>query len=189
MPNILIISGHTDLETSIVNKEILELLHSKLPNAEIVKLDFLYPGYQIDILKEQERVKKADIILLVFPLFWYSAPAPIHRWLEKTFTHGFAYTSKGGLLKGKTLLVSVTAGCPKEMFTKNGPIGHTIEELMGGFKATCWFSGMSYGGVVFTGDVSYISRTSPDLIKKQKERCVHHVDEILKKIEEVSGEK
>ena len=186
MPNILIISGHTDLETSIVNKEILELLHSKLPNADIVKLDFLYPGYQIDILKEQERVKKADIILFVFPLFWYSAPAPIHRWLEKTFTHGFAYTSKGGLLKGKTLLVSVTAGCPKEMFTKNGPIGHTIEELMGGFKATCWFSGMSYGGVVLLDDVSYLSRINPEMIKKQKERCVHHVDELLKKIKEAS---
>ena len=188
MPNILIISGHTDLENSVVNKEILNLLHSKLPNAEIIKLDSLYPNYEIDALKEQERVKKADIILFVFPLFWYSAPAPIHRWLEKTFTHGFAYTSKGGLLKGKTLIVSVTSGCPKELFAKDGPIG-TIDELMSGFKGTCYYSGMNYGGVVLTDDVGYVSRISPDLVKKQKERCVHHVDELLKKIKEASNEK
>ena len=186
MKNVLIVSGHTDLKESIVNKEILEILQEKLPKAEIIKLDSLYPSYQIDTAKEQQRVKKADIIIFVFPLFWYAAPAPIYRWLEKTFTHGFAYTSKGGLLKGKTLLVSVTAGGPKEDFTKDGPIGYTIEDLMGGFQGTCWYSGMKYAGVVFTGDVSFEDRTSPEKIKTQIERCAHHVDEIMKKVKEIS---
>ena len=186
MSNILIISGHTDLEHSVVNKEILNILHSKLPNAEIVKLDSLYPNFQIDEKKEQERVKKADIILFVFPLFWYAAPAPISRWLEKTFTHGFAYTSKGGLLKGKTLIVSVSSGCPKDYFSKTGLFGYTIDDLMGGFKCTCTFSAMNFGGVVLLDDVSYLSRINPEMIKKQKERCVHHVDELLKKIKEAS---
>ena len=189
MKNVLIISGHTDLKNSVINKQILEILHEKLPKAEIVKLDTLYPNYQIDPLKEQERVKKADIILFVFPLFWYAAPALIYRWLELTFTHGFAYDSKGGKLQGKTLLVSVTAGGPKDLFTKDSPIGYTMEELMGGMKGTCFYSGMKYAGVVFTGDVSYEDRTSPEKIKQQKEKCVQHVDEILKKIKEISEEK
>ena len=39
MKNVLIISGHTDLATSVANKTILETLANRLPKAEIVKLD------------------------------------------------------------------------------------------------------------------------------------------------------
>ena len=47
MKNVLIISGHTDLATSVANKTILETLGNRLPEAEIVKLDELYPDPQI----------------------------------------------------------------------------------------------------------------------------------------------
>ena len=110
MKNVLIISGHTDLSNSVANKQILETLHEKLPDAEIVKLDSEYPDYKIDALKEQQRVKKADIIVFVFPLFWASAPAIIYRWFELTLVHGFAYDSKVGKLQGKKFLLSVTSG-------------------------------------------------------------------------------
>ena len=189
MKNVLIISGHTDLAESIANKQILETLHSKLPTAEIVKLDTLYPNYKIDPLKEQQRVKKADIIVFVFPLFWFAAPPILYRWLEKTFVHGFAHDSKGGKLKGKTLLISVTAGAPENLYTKDGVFGHTIEEFMQGMKATCLFSGMKFGGLVFTGGVSYANRTSPEMIKKQKEVCVKHAEQVVEKIMEISKEK
>ena len=43
MKNVLIISGHTDLAASVANKTILETLNERLPEAEIVKLDELYP--------------------------------------------------------------------------------------------------------------------------------------------------
>ena len=36
MKNVLIISGHTDLATSVANKTILETLANRLPEAEIV---------------------------------------------------------------------------------------------------------------------------------------------------------
>ena len=186
MKNVLIVSGHTDLAESIANKQILETIHEKLPEAEIVKLDSLYPNYQIDPLKEQERVKKADIIVFVFPLFWFAAPPIIYRWLEKTFVHGFAHDSKGGKLQGKTLLVSVTAGAPDNLYTKDGTFGHTIEEFMEGMKATCLFSGMKFDGLVFTGGVSYANRTSPELIKEQKEKCVKHAEQVVEKIKELS---
>ena len=43
MKNVLIISGHTNLAASVANKTILETLNERLPEAEIVKLDELYP--------------------------------------------------------------------------------------------------------------------------------------------------
>lgn len=51
MENILIISGHTDLNNSVANKKILEELSKRLPNAEIDYLSTLYPDYRIDVDK------------------------------------------------------------------------------------------------------------------------------------------
>ena len=73
MKNILVISGHTNLEASVANKKILEVLAERLPDAEIVKLDRLYPDFRIDVAAEQARLLKADVIVLQFPVFWYSA--------------------------------------------------------------------------------------------------------------------
>ena len=118
MKKVLIVSCHPDLNDSVANKQILETLHEKLPNAEIIKLDSLYPDYKIDSKKEQERVKKSDIIVFQFPFFWFAAPAALTRWIEKTFEHRFSHDSKGGKLQGKTLLISVIAGAPEEYLKK-----------------------------------------------------------------------
>ena len=101
MKNVLIISGHTDLAASVANKTILETLNERLPEAEIVKLDELYPDFKIDVEAEQQKLLRADIIVLQFPLFWYSAPSILERWMEETFRHGFSHGSTGDKLKGK----------------------------------------------------------------------------------------
>ena len=75
MKNILIVSGHTNLDASVANKKILEVLTERLPEAEIVRLDRLYPDFRIDVAAEQARLLKADVVVLQFPIFWYSAPS------------------------------------------------------------------------------------------------------------------
>lgn len=54
--NILIVSGHTNLDDSVANKEILYRLKELLPNAEFDLLSELYPDYKIDVEKEQEKL-------------------------------------------------------------------------------------------------------------------------------------
>ena len=81
MKNILIVSGHTDLNNSVANKNILNKLKEKLPNAEYDILSELYPNYQIDVEKEQEKLLKADIIVLQYPVFWYSMPSLLEKWM------------------------------------------------------------------------------------------------------------
>ena len=186
MKNILIISGHTDLSNSVANKQILETLHEKLPKAEIVKLDSEYPDYKIDVLKEQQRVKRADIIVLAFPFFWYAAPAIVYRWMELTLVHGFAYDSKGGKLQGKKLIVSITSAAPNDALTKEGICGHTIEEYMQWIKDSCNIVGFEYEGIMLLGGVGYENRNSPDEVKKTKERCTKHAEQIVEKIKELS---
>ena len=56
MKKVLVISGHTDLATSVANKTILNTISQHLPEAEIVKLDTLYPNFRIDVDAEQQRL-------------------------------------------------------------------------------------------------------------------------------------
>ena len=69
MKKVLVISGHTDLATSVANKTILDTIGQYLPETEIVKLDTLYPDFKIDVDAEQQRLLKADIIVL-HPPYW-----------------------------------------------------------------------------------------------------------------------
>lgn len=69
MKNILIVSGHTDLNDSFANRKIIEKLQKLIPQAEFDLLDKLYPDYRIDVKKEQKKLIKADVIVLQFPIF------------------------------------------------------------------------------------------------------------------------
>lgn len=185
MSNVLIISGHTNLSNSIANRKILETVHTLLPNAEIVKLDELYPDFKIDTAREQQRLLHADVIVLQFPVFWYSAPSLLHRWMEETFLHGFSHGRTGDKLKGKKLVLSVTAGAPLSAYTHNGAMGCELDELLTAFKATCRLCQMQYYGCVSTGGISYLNRTDPEKIKEQDIISQEHAQRLVNFIEKL----
>jgi glutathione-regulated potassium-efflux system ancillary protein KefF len=179
MKNVLIISGHTDLSASVANKTILDTVHKELPEAEIVRLDSLYPDYKINVEAEQQRLVKADIIVLEFPVFWYSAPSILERWMEETFKHGFSHGSNGNKLKGKKLVLSFTTGAPASMYSHDGAMGYTIDDFLPCFKATCNLCQMEFAGYVYTGGVSYANRTTPELIEQQNKVSVEHAKRLI----------
>lgn len=183
MKNVLIVSGHTNLAASVANKTILDTLHAHLPEAEIVKLDELYPDFNIDVEAEQQRLLRADIIVLQFPIFWYSAPSILERWMEETFQHGFSHGSTGDKLKGKKLVLSFTTGAPEAMYSHDGTMGYTIDEFLPCYKATCQLCQMEFAGYVYTGGVSYGNRTSPELIGQQKATSIEHAKRLIRYLE------
>ncbi|MBR2732708.1 MAG: NAD(P)H-dependent oxidoreductase [Selenomonadaceae bacterium] len=130
MKNVVIISGHPDLKNSVANKTILDELAAQLPQAEIRKLDELYPDYQFDIKAEQAALERADIIAFVYPMNWYGVPGLLKLYIDKVMEHGWAYGSQGTALAGKAFIISVTTGVPEAGFTAEGFVGHTVEELM-----------------------------------------------------------
>ena len=56
MKNVLVVSGHTDLNDSVVNKLVLEEVKKLIPEAEIDRLDELYPDFKIDVKAEQAKL-------------------------------------------------------------------------------------------------------------------------------------
>ncbi len=151
MKKILIVSGHPDLNDSFANKTILEETKKLLPEAEFVYLDKLYPDFCINVQAEQECLLRADIIVLQYPLFWYSAPSLLHRWMEQTFTHGFSHGRTGDKLRGKQLVLSFTSGAPEEMYRYDGPQHYPIDDFLPAYKQMANLCGMEWCGYVYSG--------------------------------------
>jgi len=54
-----------------------------------------------DVLDEQKRIDGADALVLVYPVYWWSFPGVLKGWIDRVFTHGWAYqeTSDGKIDK------------------------------------------------------------------------------------------
>ncbi|MDY4301323.1 NAD(P)H-dependent oxidoreductase [Pseudomonas salmasensis] len=43
-----------------------------------------------DVLAEQARIDRADALVLVFPIYWWSMPALLKGWVDRVFVNGWA---------------------------------------------------------------------------------------------------
>lgn len=49
-----------------------------------------------DVAAEQVRIDRADALLLVFPVYWWSLPAQLKGWIDRVFCNGWAYDEGPG---------------------------------------------------------------------------------------------
>ncbi|MBP0447850.1 NAD(P)H-dependent oxidoreductase [Roseomonas sp. SSH11] len=50
------------------------------------------------VLAEQRRIGRADLLVLVYPVYWWSLPGLLKGWIDRVFTQGWAFddTPEGG---------------------------------------------------------------------------------------------
>lgn len=97
-----------------------------------------------DIAAEIEKVKRADLILLNFPLYWFSVPAMLKGWIDRVLISGLCYGGmrfydQGGL-KGKKAALSFTLGGRPHMFGPgaiHGELELMLRPLLRGTLAYC----------------------------------------------------
>ncbi len=73
---ILVLFAHPSLERSEVNRELLAASRGA-DGVTLVDLYAEYPTLRIDIDREQRRLREHDVVVFMFPLFWYSTPATV----------------------------------------------------------------------------------------------------------------
>lgn len=82
-----------------------------------------------DVQREIDDVMWADLIVLQFPLWWFSMPAILKGWMDRVFVYGQLYSSRrrltAGVLSGKRAMLSVTAGSSAEACSYDGQEGDT----------------------------------------------------------------
>lgn len=49
-----------------------------------------------DVVAEQARIERADAVVLVYPVFWWSMPAILKGWIDRVFSNGWAFDDGPG---------------------------------------------------------------------------------------------
>ena len=140
---ILILFAHPSQHRSEVN---LPLFKASQHSEHVTAIDLYaeYPTYCIDIEREQQRLLDHEVVIFMFPLYWYSTPALLKEWQDLVLEHGFAYGAGGTKLHGKQFLCALTAGGPEKAFHPGGYNHFTIRELLQPLEQTAALTGMHY---------------------------------------------
>jgi glutathione-regulated potassium-efflux system ancillary protein KefG len=139
----LIVFAHPALEKAKVAPAMLGAA-GKLPHFPVRDLYELYPDLTIDVLAEQVALAVSDIVVLQFPLYWYSVPALLKEWLDLVWVPGWAYGRDGRVLHGKTLACAFSAGGSRDAYGPEGVNRYTIAELIRPWEQTATLCGMRW---------------------------------------------
>ena len=73
-----------------------------------------------DIMAEIAKVQAASLIVFTFPVFWFSVPAILKGWIDRTFVSGLFYRGRGiygaGGMTGKKAFAAFSLGGREHMF-------------------------------------------------------------------------
>lgn len=116
MSRILVLTAHRNPDESRINRQLIEAV-SLIPNVTVHELMREYPDFQIDVAREQQLLESHDVIVMMFPFYWYSSPAILSEWQDAVLTYGFAYGSSGDRLRGKPLQLVVSTGGKAQDYT------------------------------------------------------------------------
>jgi len=131
----LVILVHPDMENSKINKKWKEELEKHPDKITVHELYKEYPDWNINIEKEQELITKHDNIIFEFPLYWYSSPPILKKWLDDVLSFNWAYGNEYRL-KGKNIGFAVSVGGPKKEYSKTGSVRFSMDEILVPFEAT-----------------------------------------------------
>lgn len=133
MKHVLIINGHPDKQSynyalSEAYKTGAQKANAAISQIKISDLNFnpnLQFGYrqrtelESDLIDAIEKIKNANHLVWVFPMWWYGYPAIMKGFIDRTFLPGITFEPIEGkplpkkLLKGKTARVIITADAPR----------------------------------------------------------------------------
>ena len=128
MKKILVLFAHPALQRSLVNKHLLKAFDNE--NITLHDLYEKYPQLDIDVEFEQNLLENHDIVVFMFPFYWYNTPAILKEWQDIVLEHDWAYGSKGNQLKGKLFFNILTTGGKMDAYKKDGYNGYTIREFL-----------------------------------------------------------
>lgn len=98
-----------------------------------------------DVAAEVEKLRRADLVVLVFPLWWFSVPAIMKGWFDRVLVKEVAYGGgrryeEGGFAGKRAMIVTTTNAWPG-MLEPNG--------LMGDIDIVLW--PLQNGVLAYTG--------------------------------------
>lgn len=111
---------------------------------EVRDLYALYPDYFIDIAAEQAALARAQLVVWLHPVHWYSMPPLMKLWLDEVFAFGWAYGPGGQALRGKDLWLVASTGGPEHSYHPAGYNRYFFDAYLPPYEQTARLVGMRW---------------------------------------------
>ncbi len=113
--------------------------------------------YSAEVHAHMRRVAAAEVLIVVFPLWWFGPPAILKGWIDRVWNHGFAYGRSTPLLAGKRMLWLTTVSYTEADFTSLGWDRTVTHVLRTGISEYC---GITDAAVHFVHDALHADESS-----------------------------
>lgn len=101
-----------------------------------------------EVQHEHQLIRQADLITLVYPLWWMGYPAMLKGYLDRVLSHGFAYKTENGesvgLLQGKQMQQFITIGSNVDKYKEFGVDKSLDHCLVNGLFNYCGINDVEY---------------------------------------------
>ncbi len=142
---ILILHAHPYPQHSRASRALLDAV-ADFSDLEVRSLYDLYPDFDIDVEAEQAALARADLVVWLHPIYWYSVPAMLKHWFDVVLTRGWAYGvsegREGRALQGKHCLWIATTGGTASAYADDGVHQFPFEAYEAPIRQTAKFCGM-----------------------------------------------
>ncbi|MBK3497425.1 NAD(P)H-dependent oxidoreductase [Viridibacillus sp. YIM B01967] len=151
MDKILLVDGHDQYERAqgTLTQSLAKVIQSDLSTEYEIQTTIVKEGYEVD--KEIEKFLWADCIVIQTPIYWFSIPGLLKKYFDDIFLPKVFFAKgpelgRGGLLKEKKYMFSVTWGVKKTSFASTEPTafleGKTEDEVLFPVHKTFEYCGM-----------------------------------------------
>ncbi len=87
-----------------------------------------HDAFAPDIQAEIDKLLACEMLILQFPLWWFSVPAMLKGWIDRVFVNGVVY-GKGrrfdtGGMRGRRAMVCTSTACLPQMVEPDGLLAH-----------------------------------------------------------------
>lgn len=79
--------------------------------------------YPDDVRREQQRVERADAVVLVYPVYWWGMPGLLKGWIDRVLNYGWAYgdeATPGDALTRRDIHLFALAGTDRGTYQRHG---------------------------------------------------------------------
>ncbi len=134
-----------------------------------------------DIVAELEKIERADFLLFIFPLYWYSVPAILKGYFDRVFVSGKAYGgkriyNKGGFF-GKRAMLAFSLGGHKGLFGEKGIHGEIKTLLKPILQGTLGYVGLDVLEPFVAYHIPYLSFEERQNILQHWQHYLNHLNE------------
>jgi glutathione-regulated potassium-efflux system ancillary protein KefF len=140
---IYLLAAHPHWRDSRVNWQLLQAARS-LPGIEVNDLYASYPDFAIDVQAEQARLARAELLVLLHPIQWYSMPALQKLWIDEVLSYGWAYGGGGTALQGKDCWLVATTGGPERSYHPQSYNRYFFDAFLPPYEQTAALCGMRF---------------------------------------------